>query len=126
MIAKKTFLPILIATLWISFSEFTRNELLFKSYWVEHYENLGMNFPADPINGAMWGVWSLLFAITIYILNKKFTLAQTTAFSWFIGFVLMWVVIGNLGVLPFSLLIFAFPLSILEAFFASYIIRKLS
>ena len=41
---KKTILPILLATIWISVSEFLRNELLFKSYWIEHYKNLGLVF----------------------------------------------------------------------------------
>ncbi len=106
---KKTILPILLATIWISISEFVRNEFLIKSYWVEHYEKLGLVFPSEPINGAIWGIWSLLFAIAIFIIAKKFSLIQTTALSWFIGFVLMWVVIGNMGVLPDGLLYVAYP-----------------
>ena len=120
---KKTILPVLLATLWISISEFVRNEFLVKSYWTGHYNSLGLVFPSEPVNGAMWGVWSLLFAIGVFILSKKFTLLQTTLLSWFIGFVLMWVVIGNLGVLPYGMLYYAIPLSLLEAFLASYIIH---
>ena len=123
---RKVILPVLVATIWISISEFLRNELIFKSYWVEHYESMGLVFPSEPVNGAMWGVWSLLFAIAIFILLKKFGLWQTILLSWFIGFVLMWVVVWNLGVLPVRLLVFAVPLSFLEAFFAAWIIRKLS
>ncbi|MCB0753836.1 MAG: hypothetical protein KDC52_20360 [Ignavibacteriae bacterium] len=121
---KKTILPILVATIWISISEFVRNEFLLKSYWTGHYENMGLNFPSDPINGAIWGLWSLCFAISIYILSKKFTLIQTTFIAWFVGFVFMWLVIGNLNVLPFGILPFAIPLSILEAFLASLIVKK--
>ena len=121
---KKTILPILIATIWISISEFVRNEFLLKSYWTDHYESMGLNFPSDPINGAIWGVWSLCFAISIYIFAKKFTLIQTTLISWFVGFVLMWLVIGNMNVLPLGILPFAIPLSILEAFLASLIVKK--
>lgn len=123
---KKTVLPILLATVWISISEFVRNEFILKTYWTGHYEKLGLIFPAEPVNGAIWGLWSLFFAISVFIISKKFTLLQTTLFSWFIGFVLMWVVIGNLGVLPAGLLVFAVPLSLLEAFLASFIIKKLS
>ena len=75
---KKTILPVLAATTWISISEFARNEFLLKSYWTNHYEKLGLIFPSDPINGAMWGVWSLCFAIAIFIIAKKFSLLQTT------------------------------------------------
>jgi hypothetical protein len=122
---KKTVLPILLATVWISVSEFVRNELLVKSYWVEHYEQLGLVFPAAPINGAIWGLWSLLFAIAIFVIAQKFTLLQTTLLSWWVGFVLMWVVIGNMGVLPDGLLLIAVPLSLLEAFVASFIVHRL-
>jgi len=122
---KKTILPILLATIWISLSEFVRNQLLFLSYWTKHYQGLGLVFPTEPINGAMWGVWSLLFAIFIFFLTKKFTFWETTFMAWFGGFVLMWVVIGNMGVLPYGLLIFAVPLSFLESLIATLIIKKL-
>ena len=123
---KKTVLPVLLATVWISISEFVRNEFLVKSYWTKHYEGLGLIFPSEPINGAIWGIWSLLFAISIYIIATKFSLLQTTFLSWLVGFVLMWFVIGNMGVLPKGLLYIAVPLSLLEAFLASFIIKKLT
>ncbi|MCB0503867.1 MAG: hypothetical protein KDC58_00040 [Cyclobacteriaceae bacterium] len=125
-IFKPIFLPILLATIWISISEFARNELILKSYWTDHYEGMGLVFPSEPINGAIWGVWSLLFAVSIYLISRKFGLGQTTLISWLVGFVLMWVVTGNMGVLPFGILYFAVPLSVLEAFLASWIIVKLS
>jgi hypothetical protein len=123
---KKTIVPILLATVWISISEFVRNELLVKSYWTGHYKKLGLVFPSEPINGALWGLWSLLFAVAIFIISRKFSLIQSTLLSWFVGFVLMWVVIGNLGVLPNGLLYIAVPLSLLEAFLATVIIVKMS
>ncbi len=123
---KKSVLPILLATIWISISEFVRNEFLLKSYWTDHYQTLGLVFPSDPINGAVWGIWSLCFAIAIFIIAKKFSLIQTTFLSWFVGFVLMWISTGNMGVLPFGILLFAIPLSLLEAILASLIIKKLT
>ncbi len=123
---KKTVLPVFLATAWISVSEFVRNEFLLKSYWADHYQGLGLVFPSDPVNGALWGFWSFLFAVAIFIIAKKFTLVETTLLSWFVGFVLMWVVIGNLGVLPLGILFFAVPLSFLEAFLAALIVNKLS
>jgi hypothetical protein len=122
---RKTVLPIFLATIWISISEFARNEFLLKSYWTEHYESMGLVFPSEPLNGVVWGLWSLLFAIAIFILSKKFGLLQTTLLAWFVGFVLMWVVTWNMGVFPLSILWFAFPLSLLEAFWAAWIIKKL-
>ena len=123
---KKTIFPVLLTTIWISISEFVRNEFLAKSYWIKHYQKVGLVFPSEPINGAVWGLWSLLFAISIFIISKKFSLIETTLFSWLVGFVLMWIVIGNLNVLPYGILIYAIPLSLLEAFVATFIIKKFS
>lgn len=123
---RKTILPILLAAIWISISEFVRNELFVKSYWTNHYKSLDLIFPSEPLNGAVWGLWSLLFAIAIYIISKKFSLLKTTFLTWFVGFLLMWVVIWNLNVLPQGLLYIAAPLSLLEAFIATLIIKKLS
>ncbi len=94
-----------------------------KSFWTGHYQGLGLTFPSAPVNGAIWGLWSMLFAVAVFIIAKKFTLVQTTFLSWLVSFVMMWVVIGNLGVLPFGMLWYAVPLSILESFVAAVIVK---
>jgi hypothetical protein len=123
---KKAVVPVLLATAWVGVSEFARNEFLLKPRWVAHYAKLGIVFPAEPVNGAIWGAWSLLFAVAVYVTSRRFGLLQTALLSWFVGFVLMWVVTGNLGVLPFGLLPFAVPLSLLESFVAALIVIKLA
>lgn len=122
---KKTILPILLATTWISISEFVRNEFILKTYWQTQYENLGLEFPSEPINGAIWGFWSFLYAVSIFIISKKFLLWETTFLAWLVGFVLMWVVLWNMAVFPLGILPYAVPLSLFEAFLATYIIQKL-
>ena len=121
---KNKILPILLAAIWISASEFLRNELLLKDLWTSHYESMGLTFPSEPINGAVWGIWSLCYAIAIFIISKKFNLKETFLLSWFIGFILMWLVVGNMNVLPYSILWYAVPLSLLEAFLATWIIFR--
>ena len=123
---KKTILPVLAATIWISVSEFVRNEFILKSYWTGHYEKLGLVFPSEPVNGAIWGIWSLCFAVAIYIISKKFGLLQTTLIGWFVGFIMMWIVLWNMSVFPVNILVYAIPLSFLEAFLAAFIIKKLT
>ena len=59
------------------------------------------------------------------LISKKFTLMQTTFLAWFVGFVFMWVVIGNLGVLPYGLLVMAVPHILPETFVAALIIVKM-
>jgi len=119
-------LPILLSTIWITISEFVRNELLGKSLWTEHYESLGLVFPSEPLNGIVWLIWSFVFAVIIYVISRRFNLVQTTFISWTMAFVMMWLVVGNLSVLPFAILYMAVPLSILEALLATWIIVKMA
>lgn len=126
MSVKRAVFPVLLATVWISISEFVRNSFLVHDAWLAHYQNLRLTFPEQPVNGAVWGIWSLVFAIIIYVLHQKFTFWQTVLLSWIIGFAMMWLVIGNLGVLPIDILPYAIPLSILEVLVAVLIINKLS
>lgn len=123
---KKIVFPVVLATVWISISEFVRNEFLIKNLWIEHYTGLGLAFPSEPANGAVWGLWSLVLAIIIFIISRKFELLATITLSWIIGFIMMWLVVGNLGVLPFKILYYAVPLSIIEVVIATLIIKKLS
>ena len=123
---KKTVIPILLATIWIGASEFFRNEWLLKSSWVDHYRSLGLVFPAEPLNGAVWGLWSLCFAVAVFVIARRFSVIQTTLLAWFMAFVMMWIVIGNMGVLPHGLLWTAVPLSLLESWIASLIVSRLS
>ena len=124
MKASKAVSAIFLATAWISICEFARNQLLLSSFWTTHYSRLGLVFPAAPLNGAVWGIWALIFAVLIFILSRKFSLIQTSLFSWVMGFVLMWLVIGNLNVLPYGILIYAVPWSMVEVFVATVIIRQ--
>jgi ABC-type multidrug transport system fused ATPase/permease subunit len=119
-------MAVILTGIWVNASEFFRNEVLLKKYWIDHYQSLGMTFPSEPKNGMIWVAWGFLFAIGIYIISKKFNLIQTTLISWFMAFVLMWVVTWNLNVLPGAILIYAVPLSLLEAFIGSYICIKMS
>lgn len=123
--SSKTVLAVFLSTAWVSASEFFRNQLLLVDAWSAHYKQLGLVFPARPLNGAVWGVWALVFSALILVIGRKFSLAATTAIAWVAGFVMMWLVIGNLGVLPFSILAWAIPLSVLECFGAAWIVKKL-
>lgn len=115
-----------VATLWSVFCEFFRNELLFKHIWLDHFQQLGLNFPSSPLNGAIWGLWSLGFVLGLKFILTKFSLLPAVGLAWLYGFVLMWVATGNLGVLPLSLLAYAVPWSMLETYGAGWLLVKLS
>jgi hypothetical protein len=123
---KEVIAPILMSTIWISFSEFVRNEWLLKSYWTKHYERMDLIFPSEPINGAVWGIWALFFSVGIFIIRKRFSKVESIGLSWLVGFLLMWLVTGNMGVLPFGLLFYAVPLSIIEVVLAVYLVSLFS
>jgi predicted neutral ceramidase superfamily lipid hydrolase len=122
----RSIIAVILMGIWVNASEFFRNEILLKKYWIDHYQSLGMTFPSEPQNGMIWVAWGFLFAIAIYLISRKFNLIQTTLVSWFMAFVLMWVVTWNLNVLPSAIIIYAVPLSLLEAFIGSYICIKMS
>ncbi|MEI8324604.1 MAG: hypothetical protein WCH44_04430 [Betaproteobacteria bacterium] len=121
----RNILAVLLASVWINASEFFRNEVLLKSHWVAHYQSLGLVFPSAPLNGALWVAWGFLFAVALFLISRKFGLLQTAFIGWLSGFVLMWVVTWNLNVLPSSILVYAVPLSLLEAFVAAAIYAAL-
>jgi hypothetical protein len=119
-------LAVILTGIWVNASEFLRNEVLLKTHWVDHYRSLGMTFPDKPLNGLVWVAWGFLFAMAIYSISRRFSLIQTALISWFTGFVLMWVVTWNLNVLPGAILVYAVPLSLLEAFIGSSICVKIA
>lgn len=121
---KRTIVAITLATAWIIFSEFIRNEFWLKPYWSDHYQSLGIVFPSASVNGAIWGVWSLVFAACIFLISTRANFGRTFFISWLMGFLMMWLVIGNLGVLPYGILPYAIPLSMVEVLVATWIIFK--
>jgi hypothetical protein len=114
------------AGLWIGLSEFLRNQLLLAAVWRDHFASLGLVFPSDPVNAAVWMLWSFVFGSLLFCVSRKFTLVQTAALGWVAGFLMMWFVVWNLDVLPLAALPFAVPLSLLESFVASYICVKVA
>ncbi|HQQ98892.1 MAG TPA: hypothetical protein PLX35_16590 [Cyclobacteriaceae bacterium] len=119
-------IAVLLATTWISINEFIRNTFVLHDAWVSHYQEMGQSFPETPVNGAVWGLWSLVFAVIVLVISTKFDIIKTTIVSWVIGFAMMWIVIGNLGVLPMAILPVAVPWSVVEAFGAAYICSRLN
>lgn len=118
-------LAIAAAGLWINLSEFLRNELLLKSYWLDHYQKLGMGFPSEPVNGLLWVLWGFVLAAVVHAVCRRFGLWESIVICWATGFLLMWIVIWNLNVLPAGLLFYALPLSLLEVAVAAIICRRI-
>jgi hypothetical protein len=121
---KHQILKIIFAGFWITLSEFLRNEVLFKSYWVNHFSSIGLQFTTSPVNGIIWIIWSYILAYIIFKLLQKFTFIETFILAWLAAFAMMWMVIYNLQVLPMALLLIAVPLSALEIVVAELIMKQ--
>jgi len=121
---KHPILKIIVAGFWISFSEVLRNDILFNSYWVNHFMHLGLTYQRLPINGLLWAVWSFLFAYVMYRLLLRLCFWEVFGLSWLTAFAMMWIVLFNLQVLPLGLLLFAIPLSMIEILVAELIMKK--
>ena len=122
---KKTIVPILLTGIWINIFETARWLLLIEDYWIEYYENLNLSFPVGPINGFIWLGWGFCFATIIFVLSKKFSLLQTTLLSWFAIFVMLWIVLFNINILPITILWIVIPMSLFETFIGALICKKL-
>jgi len=123
---RRPVLAVMLAGVWVNLCEFVRNQVLFSAHWQEHYRGMGLVFPAQPVNAMLWVVWSFLLAGTAFAVSRRFGLLQTTFLTWVMGFVMMWVVIWNLAVLPVGILPIAVPFSFVEALGAAFICRKLA
>jgi len=113
---------IVLAGTWIGLSEFIRNQVLLASIWQRLYESLGLAFPGAPANAVVWMLWSFAFAAVLWVVSRRFSLLETILLGWVVGFVLMWLVIWNLSVLPLAVLPVAVPLSMLEVAVATWIL----
>jgi hypothetical protein len=122
----RTVLAVVLSGIWVGLCEFVRNQLLLVGQWKAHYAAMGLSFPSQPVNGMMWMVWSFLAAGVVFVISRRFSLWQTTLIAWVAGYVMMWVVIWNLSVLPLRILPMAVPFSFVEALGAAFICRKLA
>lgn len=123
---KRYLFAILAAGVWMNVSEFIRNELLIKHLWVNGFKEIGLSFPSNPINGAIWGGWTFIFVSILAWLTTKFDALKSTVISWVMGFVLLWIAMWNMGVMPRELLYWAVPWSLVEVYVAALICIRIA
>lgn len=119
-------LAVMLAGVWVNLCEVVRNQVLLSPQWQAHYRDMGLVFPAQPVNAMLWMGWAFLLAGMVFTISRRFGLWQTTFLAWVMAFVMMWVVIWNLSVLPLGILPIAVPFSLIEALGAAFICRKLA
>jgi len=122
---KKTIFPILLVGIWINISETIRWFFLIESLWIEYYQKMDLVFPNESANAIIWVIWGFIFAVILYILSKRFNPVQTALISWLVVFVMLWIVLWNINILPIKILFYVVPLSLFEAYIGALIYKKL-
>jgi hypothetical protein len=87
---------------------------------------MNLVYPETPVNGLVWMVWGFSIAVAIFVLSAKFDLSKTVFLTWFVVFVMGWLVLWNMDTLPLVILVFAVPLSLFEIYIGALICTKLS
>lgn len=112
------------SAIWITLSEFLRNEVLLKASWTAHYSALGLEFQTLWVNGVLWTLWSVGLSYTIFRIMGKFSKIETLVITWIPSFLMMWIVAYNLQVLPLGVLVYAIPLSVVEIYVAMLLMNR--
>ena len=123
---KKTILPIILIGLWINISITIGWMLILEGYWIGKYQSMNLVFPTGLMNNIAWMIWGFMLATIIFIFLKKFSLWQTTFLAWFVAFIMMWVIVWNIGVLPTGMLLFNIPNSFFVTFIGAWICKRLT
>lgn len=69
---------ILTATAWIPVHGILRSQLILIEQWTGHHTVMGLSFPGEPINGALW---ALCIASMLFVLSRSFYQIETTALA---------------------------------------------
>jgi len=123
---KKTILPIMLIGLWINISITVGWVLILEGYWIEKFQSMNLVFPTGLINNITWMIWGFMLATIIFIFSKKFSLWQTTFLAWFVAFIMMWVIVWNVEVLPTGMLLFNIPNSLFITYIGTLICKRVT
>lgn len=121
---KKAFWQILLISLWINIFETLRWILFAKPSIDMHFKAVNLVLPNEPLNDILWLTWGIIIAIIIFIISKKYNVLQTTFIVWITVYVMHWITLFNYSLLPINILLFAAPLTFINAFVVAFICKK--
>ena len=111
---KKAIWQILLVSLWINIFESLRWVIFAKPDIEMYFKVANHVLPNQPINNILWMVWGVIIAIMIFIISKRFKLLQTTFIVWITVYVMHWIALWNMAVLPIKILFLAIPLTFIN------------
>lgn len=121
---KKTIWQILLVSLWVNIFETLRWMLFAKPSIDMHFKAANLVLPNEPINNLLWLIWGIIIAVMIFIISKKFKVLQTTFIVWITVYVLHWIALWNMAVLPINILWLAVPLTFINVLVGALICAK--
>jgi hypothetical protein len=121
---KKAIWQILLVSLWINIFETLRWMLFAKPDIDMHFKAVNLVLPNEPINNILWLIWGIIIAVMIFIISKKFKVFQTTFIVWITVYVMHWIALWNMAVLPINILWLAVPLTFINIFVGALICAK--
>ncbi len=111
---KKSIWQILIVSLWINIFETLRWLLFAKPDIDMHFRTANLVLPNEPLNNILWLIWGIIIAVMIFIISKKYKALQTTFIVWITVYVMHWIALWNMAVLPINILWLAVPLTFIN------------
>jgi hypothetical protein len=111
---QKAIWQILLVSIWINIFETLRWMLFAKPEIDMHFQAVNLVLPNEPINNLLWLIWGIIIAVMIFIVSKKFKVLQTTFIVWITVYVMHWIALWNMAVLPINILWLAVPLTFIN------------
>jgi hypothetical protein len=111
---QKAIWQIFLVSIWINIFETLRWMLFAKPEIDMHFKAANLVLPNEPINNLLWLIWGIIIAVMIFIVSKKFKVLQTTFIVWITVYVMHWIALWNMAVLPINILWLAVPLTFIN------------
>lgn len=111
---KKAIWQILLVSLWINIFETLRWLLFAKPDIDMHFKGANLVLPNEPLNNILWLIWGIIISVMIFIISKKYSVLKTSFIVWITVYVLHWIALWNMAVLPINILWLAVPLTFIN------------
>jgi hypothetical protein len=121
---KKVFWQVLIVSLWVNIFETLRWILFVKPDIDIYFKSANLVLPNGPINNMLWLIWGIIIAVMIFIISKKYKVLQTTFIVWVTVYVMHWIALWNMAVLPINILLLAVPLTFINVLVGALICNR--
>lgn len=111
---QKTIWQIFLVSIWINIFETLRWILFAKPDIEVYFKSNNFLLPNESLNNILWLVWGVIIAVMIFIISKRYKVLQTTFIIWITVYVMHWIALWNMAVLPIKILFLAIPLTFIN------------